>query len=401
MKSELRLPFYLTWKYLQRGRRWTLFLTLFLMSVAFINLVFISSLFNGIIQGTNDQIINTMTGNIYITPPLGSDYITNQDQFLSRLRSINGITGTSAQLNLPAQLSFKDISGNWQILAVNPQDEASVTNISKKIIAGSYLNSNDDNQILIGRQIAGGPGVEENAFSFKGAKVGDKVTITYGAGMTKVFTIKGIFETKFMQTDERAFITESALKEMMPNLDGKATTVVVKINNPNDSNNIIDTIKKSGIDGQIYTWKDAAGLMTSVSDSFTSINILMSFVGILIAAITVFIVIYVDIINKKRQIGILRAVGIKPYIIIFSYVILSAVYAVIGVIFGTAIFYIVLVPYFNVHPFSLPICDAVLMLSNIDYIARTEAIIWVSLFSGLIPSIIVTKTKMLDAILGR
>ncbi len=141
--------------------------------------------------------------------------------------------------------------------------------------------------------------------------------------------------------------------------------------------------------------------MKSVGESFTSINILMTFVGILIAAVTVFIVIYVDIVNKRKQIGILRAIGIKPYIIVSSYVILSAVYSVIGVLIGSAVFYFILVPYFNAHPFSLPICDATLVLSNADYFVCAEMIMWVSVISGLIPSVIITKTKMLDAILGK
>ena len=155
------------------------------------------------------------------------------------------------------------------------------------------------------------------------------------------------------------------------------------------------------IQTNIYSWREAAGLMKTVSESFLSINVLMSFVGILIAAVTIFIIIYVDIVNKKKQIGILRAIGIKPYIIIFSYVILSAVYAVLGVIFGTAIFLLIIMPYFRVHPFVLPICDAVLVLNRTDYIARAEAIMWVAVLTGLVPAVLITRAKMLNAILGR
>jgi len=127
----------------------------------------------------------------------------------------------------------------------------------------------------------------------------------------------------------------------------------------------------------------------------------MSFVGVLIAAVTIFIVIYVDITNKRKQIGILRAIGIKPYIIISSYVILSGVYAVIGVALGTLIFKFGIMPYFEAHPFVLPICDAVLVLTKTDYVIRAETIMWVSVFSGLIPAAITTRIKMLDAIIGK
>ncbi len=369
------------------------------MSVAFINLIFMSSLFTGIIDGTNSQIINTMTGNIYVAPKEGNEFIDNKSALLKELGSIEGISGASAQTYVPAQLKYKEISGSWKILAINPQDEASVTEISKKIISGSYLDENDEDQVLIGRQIAGGEGVEQNAFSFKGAKVGDKVTIANGTA--KEFTIKGIFQSKFLASEERAFITEKALHKMIPAMDNQANIVIIKIDDPKNEQAVIDRVKEKDNDSRIYTWREAAGLMKSVSESFTSINILLSLVGVVIAAVTVFIVIYVDIINKRKQIGILRAIGIKPYIIISSYVILSAIYSVVGVLIGTALFYLVLVPYFNIHPFSLPVCDAVLVLNTTDYIARAEAIIWVSVISGLIPSAIITRTKMLDAILGK
>jgi len=399
MKTQLRLPFYLAWQYIRRGRKWTFFLTLFMMSVAFINLIFVSSLFAGIIDGTNKQIINTMTGNFYITPNDGQDYVTNKNHAVELLTNLDDVVGASARTQVPARMTYKNIRGSWQILAVDPNNEKRVSNVADKMIAGSFLEPDDLDQIIIGRQIAGGEGVEENAFSFKGAQVGDKVTLTFD-GFSKEFTIKGIFATKFVEADNRAFISANALSALIPATNNVATTIAVKTDKTVDSN-FIDKISALNIDGKVYSWQEAAGLMKSVAESFKSINALVSIVGILIAAITIFIIIYVDIVNKRKQIGILRAIGIKSYIIIFSYVILAAVYAVAGVILGTALFFAAIVPYFQAHPFVLPICDAVLVLSKLDYIARAEAIMWVSVISGLIPAALTTRTKILDAILGR
>lgn len=399
MKTQLRLPFYLAWQYIRRGRKWTLFLTLFLMSVAFINLIFMSSLFAGIIDGSNKQIINTTTGNVYITPKDGQDFINSKEETLEKLNSINDILSASARTQLPARLEYKNIRGNWEILAINPNDEKRVTNIADKIAEGSFLDKNDENQIIIGRQIAGGENVEQNAFSFKGARVGEKVTLLFD-GASKEFTIKGIFNTKFMQSDLRAFVTEKALDQLIPATKNKATTIVAKTGKENDKE-VVDKVQALNIDGKVYSWQDATGLMKSIAESFKSINALVSIVGILIAAITIFIIIYVDIINKRKEIGILRAIGIKPYIIISSYVILAAIYAVAGVIFGTLIFQFAIAPYFQAHPFVLPICDAVLVITKTDYIVRAETIMWVSVISGLIPAAITTRSKMLDAILGK
>lgn len=400
MKSQLRLPFYLCFKYIQRGKIWTLLLTSFMMMVAFINAIFVPALFNGIITGTNNQIINTFSGNIYIAPQDGEDYINNTRNSVEKIEDINGVTAASPRTAIPGQLEYKNIHGNWQILAIDPNLEKNVTNISSKMMSGEYLQNDDQDGIIIGRQIAGGEGVEENAFSFKGAGVGDTVSIILNGHKTELI-IRGIFYTNFLESDKRAFISEKALDRLIPGSTDKATMISIKTEPEANENTLIENIKNTKVSNNVYKWEEIAGTMKAVGESFTSINVIMSLVAVLIAAVTVFIVIYVDIVNKQKQIGILRAIGIKPYIIVFSYVILSAIYSVIGVLLGTAVYFLILVPYFNIHPFVLPICDATLDLKYVDYIARSESIMWVSVFSGLIPSLIIVRTKMLDAILGR
>lgn len=397
---QLRLPFYLAWQYIRRGRKWTLLLTIVLMTVAFVNLIFVPSLFNGIIDGANKQIINTMTGDIYITPADGNDYLNQSGQILGQLDSIDGVEAVSAKLLVPGRLKYKNIGGSWQILAINPDNDKQVSIISQKIISGSYLDADDNGQILIGIQIAGGADVEENERSFKGAQVGQEVTLVFD-GAPKVFTIKGIFDSNFVDSDNRAFITETAMKEIMPYATDKATTISIKIKQTANQTDVIKLIEADNINGKVYSWQEATGVMKSVSGSFVSINVILSFTSVLIAAVTIVIIIYITIINKRKDIGILRAIGIKPYIIVSSYVILSAVYAFTGVIVGTIAFLAILVPYFQIHPFVLPICNAVLVLNWPDFIVRAEIIIWISVIAGYVPAVIITRVRMLTAILGK
>jgi len=399
MKNEFKLPFYLAFQSIRRGRKWTLFLTIFLMAVAFINLVFISALFNGVIDGSNHQIKNTMTGNVYMVPKEGLTNIENRDTLLDEIRTTEEVQATTSSFQIPAQIKKDSRSGSWPVLGINPEEYSDVFTISQHMTEGNYLSPNDKEGIILGRQIAGGEGVELNSTSLKGARVGDKVTINF-SGIEKTLIVRGIFYTKFTQTDSTAFITESALQEMLPQTKGKATMINIKTLDKNEQK-VYEAVSSIDPGVDTFLWTEAAGLMKSVSSSFKSINILMTFVGTVIAAVTVFIVIYVDIINRRRQIGILRAIGIRPYIIVLNYVLLAAIYATLGVLLGSAIFYLALVPYFQAHPFSLPITDAVLSLSATEYFARVEIVSWVAVISGLIPALIVTKTKMIDAILGR
>ncbi len=399
-RHEAKIPFFLIWRFTTRSNKWTLGLTIFLMGVAFINLVFMTSLFNGIIEGSNDQIINTYVGNVEIGPSDHLDTITHASDVAAIARRTDTVTGVSAQMEVPATMKFGTIELSRSVVAVDPDQETMVTNMSKHMVEGSYLQKDDTDGIMIGIQLAGGPDVELNMSSLKGVHAGDNVQLTAGA-VTKEFTVRGIYNTKFMNGDSRAFITQQALATLMPSLNDQATIIIVKTEKKDDERKVIDALKINGVTGTFTTWVDYAGVMKSVTKSFLSINVLMSFVAIMIAAITIFIVIYIDITDKRRQIGILRAIGIKPWIIRMAYVLQSAVYSFFGVLIGTGLFFGVIVPYFVAHPFALPIADVTLIIDPADFIIRAESIMLVALVSGLIPAIFVTRMKILNAILGK
>jgi len=390
------------WKYLIRSNKWTLSLIIFFIAIAFINMIFVTSLFNGIIEGFNEQIIDTSTGHILVTPAHGEDVIKNAPNILAKIESIAGIEAASAEVIVPGSIQYGNTKGSWQILAIDPERERTVTNVAAKMIEGNYLDAGDAGGIIIGSSIADSDAAEgaANPFAFSGINVGDTVTVLFGSSGYEL-TVRGIFKTKFIDTDDKAFITLDALKAMNPLYDNEATKIIVRAEKTGSEAELISSLKANGIKQNVYSWTEASTLMESISDSFLGINVILSIVGVLIAAITVFIVIYIDISSKRKQIGILRAIGIKPYLIQAMYVILTAVYSVAGVIIGSAIFFGAIIPYFNAHPFVLPIADATLMVNPGDFIARLETLIWVAIGAGLIPAIHITRIKLLDAIWGR
>lgn len=394
---EQRIPFWLVGRQLLRGNKWILLLIIFLMAVAFINLIFIASLFNGIVDNTNNQVINTFSGHLTVFPATESDFIEQADRVLDKIKNTEGVQAASAQILVSGSLQYQNIKGSWQILAIDPEQEKQVTNVYAKMTSGQYLDNNDVDSIIIGRQIAGGTDVENNIFSFKDAKVGDKVTLSLG-GKEKELTIKGIFYAKFITTDERAFITQNTLVELAPDLKDQANFINIRLDKKGGEQAVKEKLIDKGINGNIYTWEEVSGLMNQITDSFLSIDIIFTFVGVLIAAITIFIVIYIDINDKRQQIGILRAIGIKPYLIRSAYVIQTVVYSVAGIALGSILFFGIIVPYFNVHPFALPIGDSHLVIDWPDFIIRLETVILVSILAGLIPAIHITRIKILDAI---
>jgi len=400
MKRSFAIPFFLMSRQLRSGNKWTLSLTIFLIAVAFVNLIFVSALFNGIITGSNEQIVRTITGDVFLTPPDGQETFTNAATLVDKVNTKSGVAAASSEMAVPGNLRYGNVKGSWTILAVKPSDQARVTNLCDSIERGTCLTDDDADGILLGRQLAGGAGVEMDSFSLHGVEVGAKIDLLIGANVVKTFTIRGIVNSKFMDADQRAFITKTGLASFQPTLADQATMVIIRAAEGVSAEQLQETLVNADLSATAHLWEDAAGLMKSVTGSFTSINVLLSTVAVLIAAITIFIVIYIDIINKRQQIGILRAIGVSPHAIRAQYVLQSALYAVAGVLLGLGLFYAIVVPYFQAHPFVLPIGDMTMLADPADFSIRIGSIIAVAIGSGLVPAFFVTRMKLLKAIWG-
>ena len=395
-KNNLWREFLLGWRlmrqYIVRGRKWTLALTTLLVAVAFINLAFASSLLTGITHAIEHQVKSLMVGEIYLDSKEPGKFIANADKKIAAIKRIDGVRMADKVLSFDTLLVSGDAYTRAAVNVVDPKTFGETLDIKKHIESGAFLK-NDDEIVLGSRLLV--------RTALDGAKVGDTISMKINGKDIKV-KVGGISNTKYIYADDAAYISRALWQKISGEANSTAATmIIVRAANGKD-----DEIKKAlenlkYTDVRIHDWRDAASYMDTISGSFISLDAIMLLVGIIIAAVTIFIVIYVDIINKRRQIGIQRAIGVKPRVIVFSYILLSLFYAVCGVAAGLAIFFGGLVPFFLAHPFRLPIADVTLYVSAPQLVFRAEIVLVVAIISGAIPAIMASRMKMLDAILGR
>jgi ABC-type antimicrobial peptide transport system permease subunit len=65
---------------------------------------------------------------------------------------------------------------------------------------------------------------------------------------------------------------------------------------------------------------------------------------------------------------------------------------------GAVLYFAVIIPYFQVYPFKIPMADVSLAVDGTDFVLRIIAVVAVSLLSGLIPAILATRKNILDEI---
>ncbi|MBN1374824.1 MAG: FtsX-like permease family protein, partial [Dehalococcoidia bacterium] len=268
------------------------------------------------------------------------------------------------------------------------------------MVAGRYLDQDDRNQIIMGREISGGYNASYEQSSLKGAKVGDEVTVAYENGVVRTYTIKGIFVTNFMLADLNAFITEKEMESVL-GVHNRASEMLVKTNSSFPESAYIDRLVRLGVErDQINPFQDFLGAVVSLTQTFDIIKGIITFIGLLVAGVTIFIVIFIATVNRRRQIGILKAIGMKERIIVISYVMQAFFYAALGIAAGLLLVHLAIVPYFIRHPLPMPIGLVSLALVRRDMAVSILSMLLVSGIAGFIPSWMVTKQNIIKAIWG-
>lgn len=406
--QTLKVAVFLAFKSIVRGNRAVSALMIFILSLAFINLIFISAILDGVLDAINKQIVNNVVSNIVINPqkePSKKEYISQARYTMEQITAIPGIKTSVRHYSLAATFSFdkekngKTESLSGQIIGIDPDEEKEITNIAKSMVSGEYLDKSDTDSIILGAGLTGGYEEAEEIENLGGVKTDDSIKITFDNGNIRDYKVKGIFLTRFMDADRMAYVTTREAESIL-GISDKASQILIKINSTGEEKRYLDQIKSISPNLEVKEWKEYMGPMAGISTSFNIIIFIITVIGIIVAAVTIFILIYVNVVNKRRQIGILKAIGIREKTIIISYVLQALFYGIFGVIIGLILTFSLLVPYFIANPLYMPIGDVSLAIDNGRVISGIVGLLFSSLIAGFIPSWRAARENILKAIWG-
>ncbi len=400
MLSNLKVSLFLAYKSITKGNKGTLGLTIFIMSLIFIDLVFISSLFLGINDALNNQIINTLYSNVVIEPKKDEKYISDVYSLKQKINSVPGVVGISAQYVTGAVFSFKDKSGSWSVKSINPDDAAKVNTIYNSMIDGEYLSKLDTNEIILGKEIpAGYGGISEQISSLGDVRVGDSIDVLFNNGVKRNYRVKGVFDAGFTLANSNAYISQREMESVL-GLEDKASQILIKTEDRGNEDKYVIRFLELGVKENIKPWTVYTASLAYIISSFNLISILISAIGLFVASVTIFIIIYTNTISKRRQIGILRAVGIKESIVIYSYIFQAMFIVICGTIIGLFIAFFALKPLFILHPLKTGLGFVSLSILPENVLIDSASLVIVALFAGFVPSWMAVRQTIIDAIWG-
>ncbi|OQY66130.1 hypothetical protein B6D29_03100 [Microgenomates bacterium UTCPR1] len=415
LRKNFSVGYFLATREIKRNNPWSTALVIFVMSLTFLNMILMGGILIGLAEGMMNSFKRYYSSDVLIKPAIQNKDISETSLMKNVIKALPSYKALSIRYTSSAVLENKEkvkiretdikerVSGT--LVGINPKDEDNVTGISAKVIEGNFFNEYATDEVVLGKSLLAkyskGASTEPR---LENIQIGSKLTLSVNEIKTDV-TVIGIVDTGNTTVDSRIFISENTMRNLISNQSLNASEIAVSIL-PSSS----DIEAKEYINANfpypskisIETGEEALPkAIRDMKKTFSMLGNMVGAISVIVGAITIFIVIFVNAITRRKYIGILKGIGISAQAIEISYVLQSVFYALSGITIASLLVIIFLKPWFVIHPLKFPVTEGQLAVTSGGLIIRGIILLLTAFISGYVPALMVTKQNTLDAILGR
>lgn len=307
--DALRTLWAMAWRNLWRHRRRSL-ITAAAMAVA----AALSMMSIALTDGTYAEIFRVLVeeriGHVVVQHPdfpAGRrlhDTITSDD--LAAVDGVEGIVVAAPRLYGHGLAGGVERSTGARLVGILPDREAAFARLDERVVAGSYLDPAPAGRVLVGEKLAQELGIE----------VGDELVLLSqaadGSLGNGLFTVVGLARTGDATLDRAGVWAHlHDLQEMLV-LEGRLHEIAVLT----DDVEAIDA-RAAAIDAAVdtplvQTWWEAAPSARQMLDSSDASKVVLLGVVFLVAAFGVVNTMTMSVFERTRELGVLRAIGMRP-----------------------------------------------------------------------------------------
>ena len=352
--------------------------------------IFIGSLIQGLQKGLVDKTIGN-SSQITINSNLEDRYITDYDQLIDKISlSDDNITKISPVLDNQAFLSYEDNSQSLLVRGFDMEKADGIYDISNRIVEGKLPTA--ENEILLGI----------NLKDEYGKSIGDEISILTIDRKSIKSTVVGFFDLKVSTLNSNWGITTLKNAQTMFENEEKISSIEMQVNEDSIfltdeiALNVLNTIGSDKY--KAVNWKEQNESLLSGLEGQSISSLMIQVFVIISVVISIASILAITVIQKSRQIGILKAMGIRnsttSYIFLFEGLILGFFGALAGILLGVGLSFAF--TKFAINADGTPVVDlyisySFIILSGIIAVAA-------SILAALMPAIRSSKLNAIDII---
>lgn len=265
-----------------------------------------------------------------ITHKSGETFSTRAVDQIENVDGVRTVSGTLERaINIPASFYRSANVGAVTLIGLEPKAAQALRDYSVK--DGRFLRSTDTNAAVITAGLA----------DTLGLKIGDEIPIPTAQGVVR-FKIVGIRPAQALPGNEPVYVTLTEAQKVL-SLAGRINTIEANYNTT-------DTVRRAQIEQtiqnmlgpeyQIGGMGNSSELFASMQTAQTMFNVL-GFLALFMGGFIIFNTFRTIVAERRRDIGMLRAVGSNRRTIIALFLTEGLVQGIIGVTLGIALGYVV------------------------------------------------------------
>jgi ABC-type lipoprotein release transport system permease subunit len=328
-----------------------------------------------------------------------NDTIIDHARLLNELDTVSHIQAYTGRLVLQGMASTARGNYGVQILGIHPEKEEQVTNISQKLVEGTYFTRFKKNPIVIGQKLAEKLGVQLKSKVILNFQDAENNTIAMG------FRVEGIFKSINSLFDEGTVFVKYEDLASVVNLTGQYHEIAIMCDKLENSELVKNQINTNNL---VESWDQISPELGYAQETMSSF--IYIFMGIILIALAFGIIntMLMAILERKHELGMLMSVGMNKRKI-FSMILLETIFlALIATPLG------ILLSYWSISYFGKYGIDLSAVAKGLEslgvgariytelpghlYINITIMTLIVALFSAIFPARRALKLKPAEAV---
>jgi len=283
-----------------------------------------------LLQNLGAGFIDTVTQNsshVTVLPGENATQLQGWQDMVARVEGIGGVTGVSAAADSPALLSKGATSSSVLVRGFDFERASRIYSFKKDIYEG--FPPTDGSHVLIGRELA----------TKLKVGVGDNLTVVTATRETFDFTVSGLYDLGSAAVNERWVVMTLGASQTVFKFGGNVTSIEITVKDVLTARSTAGKVKSAlaGSPVRVENWEDNnPSVFSAVSAQKASGLMIQSFVLISLL-IGIASILSITVLQKSKQIGILKAMGIRDRDASIVFLFQGFFYGVLGTMLGTVI----------------------------------------------------------------
>jgi putative ABC transport system permease protein len=272
-------------------------------------------------DGTYSYIINMFTsdrlGQIqvhragYMDEPSIYDRVQNYKKIGQIIQTIEGVKEWAPRVYTAGLVSMGDKTAGAQLIGMDPEREEAATGFSRKVVEGKPL-SNTPYEALLGKGLA----------RILGARVGDGIVLLTqaadGSMANDIFNVTGLVDTGDATSDRLGLYLNLADAQEFLAIGEEVHEIIIIVDDLKQVPEIVQSIRDTldDPDLEVLPWQEFARSFYKAMKADQEGMWIMLFVIILIVAVGVLNTVLMSVLERRREYGLLKAIGTRPAMIV-------------------------------------------------------------------------------------